>query len=65
MEAANICIAGFLSFNCQSHHSLYTIIVSAKVITGYRVRNGVWTLLGKGDPQAPQVKYIKLLHSDV
>lgn len=29
----------------------------AKVITGYRVRNGVWTLLGKGDPQAPQAFY--------
>lgn len=29
----------------------------AKVITGYRVRSGVWTLLGKGDPQAPQAFY--------
>lgn len=29
----------------------------AKVITGYRVRNGVWTLLGKGNPQAPQAFY--------
>jgi len=38
---------------------LYTFLsISAKVITGYRVRNGVWTLLGKGDPQAPQVKDI-------
>ena len=36
---------------------LFTFLsISAKVITGYRVRNGVWTLLGKGDPQAPQVK---------
>ena len=25
------------------------------VISGYRVRNGVWTLIGKGDPQRPQV----------
>ena len=29
----------------------------ARVITGYRIRNGEWTLLGKGDPQAPQVSY--------
>lgn len=28
-----------------------------KVITGYRIRNGIWTLLGKGDPQAPQAFY--------
>lgn len=38
---------------------LYAFVsIAAKVITGYRVRNGVWTLLGKGDPQAPQVKEI-------
>ncbi|KAL9986947.1 hypothetical protein ACROYT_G001165 [Oculina patagonica] len=29
----------------------------AKVITGYRIRNGIWTMLGKGDPQAPQAFY--------
>ncbi|XP_074634773.1 peptidyl-glycine alpha-amidating monooxygenase A-like isoform X2 [Acropora palmata] len=27
------------------------------VISGYRVRNGVWTLIGKGDPQRPQAFY--------
>ncbi|XP_057305603.1 peptidyl-glycine alpha-amidating monooxygenase-like [Hydractinia symbiolongicarpus] len=27
------------------------------VITGYRVRNGKWTLIGKGDPQRPQAFY--------
>ena len=25
------------------------------VISGYRVRNGQWTEIGKGDPQRPQV----------
>lgn len=35
--------------------------VLAKVITGYRIRNGVWTLLGKGNPQAPQVNNVVCL----
>lgn len=26
-------------------------------ITGYRIRNGVWTLIGHGDPQRPQAFY--------
>ena len=31
------------------------------MITGYRIRNGVWTLLGKGNPQAPQVNNVVCL----
>ncbi|CAH3014635.1 unnamed protein product [Porites evermanni] len=27
------------------------------VISGYKVRDGVWTLIGKGDPQRPQAFY--------
>ncbi|KAL9986000.1 hypothetical protein ACROYT_G000053 [Oculina patagonica] len=27
------------------------------VITGYRIRDGKWTLIGKGDPQRPQAFY--------
>lgn len=26
------------------------------VVTGYRVRNNKWHLIGKGDPQQPQVQ---------
>lgn len=33
-------------------------IVIGSVITGYRIRDGKWTLIGKGDPQRPQVGYI-------
>lgn len=28
-----------------------------RVVTGYRIRNGQWKLLGKGNPQAPQAFY--------
>lgn len=27
------------------------------VVAGYRIRNGIWTLIGKGNPQSPQAFY--------
>lgn len=39
----------------QHLYMIFPVTISATVITGYRIRDGVWTLLGKGDPQAPQV----------
>ena len=39
----------------QHLYMIFPLTISATVITGYRIRDGVWTLLGKGDPQAPQV----------
>lgn len=31
------------------------MFILGTVISGYKVRDGVWTLIGKGDPQRPQV----------
>lgn len=31
------------------------MFILGTVISGYKVRDGVWTLIGKGDPQQPQV----------
>ena len=42
---------------------LCILSVAAKVITGYRIRDGIWTMLGKGDPQAPQVIHVIFFNS--
>ena len=31
------------------------MFILGTVISGYKVHDGVWTLIGKGDPQRPQV----------
>lgn len=33
------------------------LCVPGKVVSGYRVRNGQWTLIGRQSPQVPQVGY--------
>lgn len=33
----------------------WTLLAVGKVVTGYRVRNGEWTLIGRQSPQLPQV----------
>lgn len=34
--------------------SIY-VFITGKVVSGYRVRNGQWTLIGRQSPQLPQV----------
>ena len=38
-----------------------TLLVAGKVVSGYRVRDGEWTLIGRQSPQLPQVSFRLLL----
>lgn len=39
------------------------MFILGTVISGYKVRDGVWTLIGKGDPQRPQVNIYTTVHT--
>lgn len=43
------------SVRCTLRVHEWTLPVAGKVVSGYRVRDGEWTLIGRQSPQLPQV----------
>ncbi|XP_032230228.2 peptidyl-glycine alpha-amidating monooxygenase A isoform X2 [Nematostella vectensis] len=59
MKAAHLDMGCAYSNKATMHPFAFRVHAHSlgSVITGYRVRDGKWTLIGKGDPQRPQAFY--------